>query len=240
MANFYPPGHNENKKTIALDFDGVIHDAYKGWGDGTCYGEPLPGALEAIKSLSQKYNIVIFTAKARIDRPLVNGKPGTLLVLKWLEKYGVDNIAKLEEIKKKQSEIKQNQEEIDKLTKQHESISKNIEDLRNTISDQVTISEKNKKLVQLEAKLENNKTKIQSDISFYESNDHCPTCKHELEEKFKTDKYPMVFIDLGPRVVAIVSETSLATNETLRTFDTIPELIGIIDRKSTRLNSSHT
>ena len=58
-----------------------------------------------------------------------------------------------EEIKKKQSEIKQNQEEIDKLTKQHESISKNIEDLRNTISDQVTISEKNKKLVQLEAKL---------------------------------------------------------------------------------------
>jgi len=90
MANFYPPGHNENKKTIALDFDGVIHDAYKGWGDGTCYGEPLPGALEAIKSLSKKYNIVIFTAKAKSDRPLVNGKPGTLLVLEWLKKYEID------------------------------------------------------------------------------------------------------------------------------------------------------
>mgnify|MGYP003349447898 FL=1 len=95
MANFYPPGFEKNKKTIALDFDGVIHDAYEGWGDGTCYGEPLPGALEAIKSLSEKYKVVIFTAKARIDRPLVNGKTGAFLVLKWLEKYNVDQYVSL-------------------------------------------------------------------------------------------------------------------------------------------------
>ena len=49
-----------------------------------------------------------------------------------------------------------------------------------------------------------------------------------IEDRLKTDRYPMVFIDLGPRVIAIVSETDLETNETLRTFDTIPELIGII------------
>ena len=89
MANFYPPGFEKNKKTIALDFDGVIHDAYEGWGDGTCYGEPLPGALEAIKSLSENYKIIVFTAKARVDRPLVNGKTGTELVLEWLKKYDI-------------------------------------------------------------------------------------------------------------------------------------------------------
>ncbi len=50
----------------------------------------------------------------------------------------------------------------------------------------------------------------------------------EIENKFKTDSYPMVFIEKGPEVFIIVSETELETNETLRTFDTIPELIGII------------
>ena len=41
----------------------------------------------AIKNLSKKYNIIIFTAKAKKNRPLVNGKTGVELVKEWLEKY---------------------------------------------------------------------------------------------------------------------------------------------------------
>lgn len=89
MANFYPPGFEHEKKNIAIDFDGVIHNADKGWGDGTCYGDPLPGALEALKTLSDKYKIIIFTAKAKSDRPLVKGKTGAILVTEWLEKHQV-------------------------------------------------------------------------------------------------------------------------------------------------------
>jgi len=89
MANFYPPGFEYEKKNLAIDFDGVIHNADKGWGDGTCYGEPLPGAIDAIKRLSEQYKIVIFTAKAKVDRPLVNGKTGAMLVLEWLERYEI-------------------------------------------------------------------------------------------------------------------------------------------------------
>ena len=66
----------------ALNFD-------KGWHDGTCYGEPIDGSLEALKQLSNKWNIIIFTAKARPDRPLVNGKTGIELVEEWLEKHDV-------------------------------------------------------------------------------------------------------------------------------------------------------
>ena len=59
MTNFYPPGLEHEKQNLAIDFDGVIHNADKGWGNGTCYGEPLPGAIDAIKRLSEDYNIYI-------------------------------------------------------------------------------------------------------------------------------------------------------------------------------------
>ena len=69
-----PPGFENELNNIAIDFDGVIHNFDKGWHDGTCYGDPIPGALEAIKDLSQNYKIIIFTAKAKPNRPLVQGK----------------------------------------------------------------------------------------------------------------------------------------------------------------------
>ena len=85
----YPPGFENDLKNIAVDFDGVIHNFDKGFHDGTCYGDPLPGALDAIKTLATKYNVIIFTAKAKPSRPLVNGKTGTELVQEWLEEYDV-------------------------------------------------------------------------------------------------------------------------------------------------------
>jgi hypothetical protein len=94
MANFYPPGFEFEKNNLAIDFDGVIHNADKGWFDGTCYGTPLPGSLDSLRLLSKKYNIIIFTAKAKEDRPLVNGKTGGELVLEWLEKYKVSQYVK--------------------------------------------------------------------------------------------------------------------------------------------------
>lgn len=38
-------------KTIAIDFDGVIHKYSKGWHDGTCYDDPVFGVFEAISTL---------------------------------------------------------------------------------------------------------------------------------------------------------------------------------------------
>ena len=81
-----PPGFEHEKTNLAIDFDGVIH-TFNGWGDGTCYGQPIEGSIEAVRRLSQKYNIIIFTAKARPDRPLVNGRTGHELVTEWLDKF---------------------------------------------------------------------------------------------------------------------------------------------------------
>ena len=82
----------DETKTIAIDFDGVIHSFEFGFHDGTIYGTPLPGSLESIKKIAEKYKIVIYTAKAKKDRPLINGKTGTELVWEWLKKYKIDTL----------------------------------------------------------------------------------------------------------------------------------------------------
>lgn len=78
----------QENKTIAIDFDGVIHKCSKGFYDGTIYDDPVEGSLEAIKKLNKKYTIVVFTAKAKKERPLINNKTGKELVSDWLDKYG--------------------------------------------------------------------------------------------------------------------------------------------------------
>ena len=47
------------KKTIVFDFDGVIHIGYKGWKDGSIYGEIDTNLIDYIKELMRNYYIVI-------------------------------------------------------------------------------------------------------------------------------------------------------------------------------------
>jgi len=88
--NDIPPQFREDKQILAIDFDGVIHDSFNGYGDGTCYGKPIANSIESIKKLSTEYTIIIFTAKAKSDRPLVNGRTGIEHVWAWLKKYEID------------------------------------------------------------------------------------------------------------------------------------------------------
>ena len=48
---------SDKKLTIAVDFDGVLHNFDKGFYDGTCYGEPIEGSIDTLKILSKKYNV---------------------------------------------------------------------------------------------------------------------------------------------------------------------------------------
>lgn len=86
--------NSDETRQLGIDFDGVIHGNSKGFYDGTIYDDPLPGSIEAIKELSKKWDIVIYTAKAKLDRPLVQGKTGTQLVWEWLKKYDIDTCVK--------------------------------------------------------------------------------------------------------------------------------------------------
>ena len=72
---------------IGIDFDGVIHANSKGYYDGTIYDTPIPGSYEGLKTLSEKYTLILFTTKAKPDRGLINGRPTIELIWEWLDKY---------------------------------------------------------------------------------------------------------------------------------------------------------
>jgi len=54
------------KKTIAFDFDGVIHKYSKGWQDGSVYDPVLDGWVETVQQLHQEgYNVIILTTRPK-------------------------------------------------------------------------------------------------------------------------------------------------------------------------------
>jgi len=65
-------------KTLAVDFDGVIHAYSRGWQDGTIYDPPLPGAIEALRSLMERYAVFVHTTREPEQ------------VMPWLEGFGFD------------------------------------------------------------------------------------------------------------------------------------------------------
>ncbi|HAI16949.1 MAG TPA: hypothetical protein DCM10_02310, partial [Xanthomarina gelatinilytica] len=75
-----------------IDFDGVIHRNSKGFYDGTVYDIPVDGAKEALEAIAKKYVIVVYSAKARKDRMLIDGKTGVELIWEWLENHGMSHL----------------------------------------------------------------------------------------------------------------------------------------------------
>jgi len=51
-------------KTIAIDFDGVIHKYSKGWQDGKIYDEPFENVFNHISKLMEENTVFIFSARS--------------------------------------------------------------------------------------------------------------------------------------------------------------------------------
>jgi hypothetical protein len=72
-----------SKKTIALDFDGVIHKYTTPWTSPEEIPDgPVSGALDAVKEyLENDLEVIIFSTRA-------NTAGGIIAILTWLEKHG--------------------------------------------------------------------------------------------------------------------------------------------------------
>ena len=82
-------------KTVAVDFDGVIHTYSKGWQDGTIYDPPMAGAFDALRALRRHWKVVIYTTRARDD---INGPGGEAQIRQWFVKHGAPDLAEELEI----------------------------------------------------------------------------------------------------------------------------------------------
>lgn len=71
----------KSRETIALDFDGVLHD-YKEWDGIRPKGPPVEGAVDFVLWLKRKgFSLYILSVRA-------GHKDGVQFITKWLEKWG--------------------------------------------------------------------------------------------------------------------------------------------------------
>lgn len=90
-------------RTLAVDFDGVIHAYSRGWQDGTIYDGPVPGAFDALRELRQRYDVVIYTTRASETEPYpatYGGgwgvrASGVLAIQRWFREQGAADLADL-------------------------------------------------------------------------------------------------------------------------------------------------
>ena len=64
------------RKTVAVDFDGVIHAYTRGWQKGVIYDEPQEGCAEALYDLYSRFDLVVFTVREDLQA-----------VKEWLSKH---------------------------------------------------------------------------------------------------------------------------------------------------------
>ena len=82
--------YKEEKDTILVDFDGVIHAYSKGWHDGTIYDPPIYNTKSTLGYLIKDYDIVIFST--RTYSRIIDGNPenGQLVEMtEWLKKHEI-------------------------------------------------------------------------------------------------------------------------------------------------------
>ena len=90
------------------------------------------------------------------------------------------------EVAKKREEIAKNGVEIIKLKEDIAKIEKHVDSMLDSLKDRASTEQKSKKMLQIEAKFESNKSKVEKEIEFYDNNDNCPTCHQAIHEDHKT------------------------------------------------------
>ncbi len=53
-----------SKRTISVDFDGVLHKYSRGWQDGAIYDDPVDGAVAAMHKLSERFTLVVHSTRS--------------------------------------------------------------------------------------------------------------------------------------------------------------------------------
>jgi DNA repair exonuclease SbcCD ATPase subunit len=95
---------------------------------------------------------------------------------------------KQEMVEAKQIEISNSKHLIAELENQSKDIQNQIDSLTREVLEESTLRIKNTALISYEAKIDNNKKKIEKEVLFYKDNDQCPTCRQSIESSHKESR----------------------------------------------------
>lgn len=90
-------------------------------------------------------------------------------------------------VEEKRERIEQAFEDIHQVSRQVTILTQELTEMEDQVTDEQAISAKMRKLDNLRHQIEANKKLIKSEVEFFRSHDNCPTCKQEIDEKFKCD-----------------------------------------------------
>ena len=82
-------------------------------------------------------------------------------------------------------EIESNKGVVQTLHEEIGGLTQDVSQLTEQVSSKIEIESKVKQLTKLESQIENNLSKFQRDIRFFETNDSCPTCRQAIALGFK-------------------------------------------------------
>jgi DNA repair exonuclease SbcCD ATPase subunit len=190
--------------------------------------------------LKDKLNLIkeqMSTAKYKID--LTNEK------IDMQERY-IANLTndKQAQIASKRNTITAKNAEIVNANEQADTINAEIELLRNSITDGDSITKKRTKFESLQESLNKTLTKINKDISFYEENDDCPTCKQTLPSDFKDNmlterKTKLSQVQTGMlELESKYAEVQTRQKEIVTTMRSISEKIALINSINSGITAS--
>lgn len=88
-------------------------------------------------------------------------------------------------IKKYDDEIQKHNTVIQKLHGETANLLSQCETLTKDVSGKIEVENKLKKITKIESQIETNVSKFRKDISFFQQNDNCPTCRQEIAVGFR-------------------------------------------------------
>ena len=83
------------------------------------------------------------------------------------------------------SEIQLNKNTIQTLHDEITNLSLQVNTHQGMVAEKTLVEDKVKKITKLESQIESNLSKFRKDISFFEHNDNCPTCRQTIALEFK-------------------------------------------------------
>lgn len=90
-------------------------------------------------------------------------------------------------IEEKRSRIVETNEQIQKLNDEYWEFENRRKELEESIKDESNVSKKMNKLSQLKHQIEANLSILNKEVGFFHKYDNCPTCKQQIDEKFKSE-----------------------------------------------------